>query len=286
MKKLICLRGLPASGKSTWAKEQGTIAVLNKDSIREVLHNWVYSKENEKEVVEFERKEVEKSLEIGMELVIVDNTHLWIVNKHINYYRELAKKYNYEFEIKDFYVSREEAIKRDSTRAAPVWVEVIDRMIKMSANAWYPTNPIFKEHDDLFTDAIIVDIDGTLAFMDEKRTPYEYNKVDGDRANPHLINLLVSLHPANDIIVISWRDTECREETLKWLKDNNVPFNKLYMRAEGDTRKDAIVKEELYRKHVEPYFNVTAVFDDRNQVVDMWRLKLHLPTYQCWYGNF
>lgn len=43
----------------------------------------------------------------------------------------------------------------------------------------------------------------------------------------------------------------------------------------------AIVKQEMFKK----YYNVIAVFDDRNKVVDMWR-KLKLPTYQVWYGNF
>lgn len=50
--KIIFLKWLPASGKSTWAKEYtstnyNTIRV-NKDDIRELLHDGVYSKENEK----------------------------------------------------------------------------------------------------------------------------------------------------------------------------------------------------------------------------------------------
>lgn len=66
----------------------------------------------------------------------------------------------------------EEAIKRDKLRDEPVGEDVIRKMIKIQGNWWYPLNPDFswvKEETDLPT-AYIVDIDWTLAFMDEKRT--------------------------------------------------------------------------------------------------------------------
>jgi len=58
------------------------------------------------------------------------------------------------------------------------------------------------------------------------------------------------------------------------------------MRASDDNRKDAIIKKEIYHKYIEPNYNINAVFDDRNQVVDIWRLELGLPCYQVFYGNF
>jgi hypothetical protein len=42
------------------------------------------------------------------------------------------------------------------------------------------------------------------------------------------------------------------------------------MRAEGDDRKDWIVKKEFYDEISKDY-NVLGVFDDRDQVVAMWR---------------
>lgn len=65
--------------------------------------------------------------------------------------------------------------------------------------------------------------------------------------------------------------------------DNN--WYELHMREEGDMRQDSVVKEEIYRKEIEPRFNVHLVLDDRNQVVDMWR-KLGLPCWQVAEGNF
>ena len=53
----------------------------------------------------------------------------------------------------------------------------------------------------------------------------------------------------------------------------------------GNRLDDKIVKECLYRTHVEPRFNVKFVLDDRNRVVDMWR-SLGLKCLQVAEGNF
>jgi hypothetical protein len=57
------------------------------------------------------------------------------------------------------------------------------------------------------------------------------------------------------------------------------------MRAEGDTRKDSIIKEEIYRAEIENKYNVLFVLDDRNQVVELWR-RLGLTCLQVAEGNF
>jgi hypothetical protein len=55
------------------------------------------------------------------------------------------------------------------------------------------------------------------------------------------------------------------------------------MRGKDDKRSDDIIKSEIYEEHIKKNYEVIAVFDDRQRVVDMWRLKYNLPTYQCWY---
>lgn len=57
------------------------------------------------------------------------------------------------------------------------------------------------------------------------------------------------------------------------------------MREEGDTRNDSIIKAEIYDNIIEPHFNIIAIFDDRDRVVDMWRQK-GLFTVQVNYGSF
>ena len=57
------------------------------------------------------------------------------------------------------------------------------------------------------------------------------------------------------------------------------------MRKKGDHRKDSIVKKELYEEHIKNRYEVLCVFDDRNQVVDMWREE-GLLCCQVYYGDF
>ena len=57
------------------------------------------------------------------------------------------------------------------------------------------------------------------------------------------------------------------------------------MRPEGDFRKDAVVKLELFDEHVREHFDVKGVVDDRDAVVAMWR-SLGLMCMQVAPGNF
>ena len=77
----------------------------------------------------------------------------------------------------------------------------------------------------------------------------------------------------------------CRAETEKWLEDKEVEYVALFMRPEGDHRKDNIVKEEIFNNHIRNKYNVIFVLDDRNQVVEMWR-SLGLKCLQVADGDF
>lgn len=143
-------------------------------------------------------------------------------------------------------------------------------------------------YDDKLRDCIIVDIDGTLAHMNGKRTPYEYDKVHLDDVNDHLrklLNIIWRWHWKITVFIITWRKDDCEDETFKWLTLNNIPFDFLYMRNSKDKRQDDIVKEEIYNEHIKWQYNVLAVFEDRNRVVDMWR-RNWLFTLQVDYWDF
>ena len=62
-------------------------------------------------------------------------------------------------------------------------------------------------------------------------------------------------------------------------------FNKFIFRKAGDYRKDAFVKFEIGKEIMEEY-DILCVFDDRNQVVDMWRNGCKLTCLQVADGNF
>ena len=307
MKKLVLLQGLPWAWKSTYAKkevEEKWAMRFNKDEIRKEGNlfpaGYFYSKENEEIVMKTERERVEIAMfVVQAPYIIIDNTHLdqrdWTENKHISFYKQLAKKYGYKVEVKQFYVTVEEAIERDLNRNIDeqVWEKVIRKMEKAhKLPKQYPANPTFRDLEEGLPYAIIVDIDGTLAFMDWKRSPYDYGRVDWDRFNYYLwllINCFLiwisqSIKQELKILIVSWRKDECREITIEWLKNKGMIYNELYMRNNDDNRCDSIVKEEIYREHIEGKYNVLAVFDDRDRVCDLWRLKLQLPCYQVWYS--
>lgn len=134
--------------------------------------------------------------------------------------------------------------------------------------------------------AVIVDIDGTLALRTGDRSPYDWHRVGEDEPNSVVVELVQVLDSRYRIILMSGRDESCRRQTEMWLDAQVVPFDELHMRAEKDNRKDSVVKEELYRKHVEGHYEVAFVLDDRAQVVRMWRDVLGLTVLQVADGDF
>lgn len=122
--------------------------------------------------------------------------------------------------------------------------------------------------------AWLVDVDGTLALMatsDGARTPFEWHRVGEDAPNPAVVDLVRALDANAAIVVMSGRDESCRTLTEQWLAKHEVPYDGLFMRPAGDTRQDAIVKRELFDRHVADRWAVRGVIDDRRQVVEMWR---------------
>ncbi len=140
--------------------------------------------------------------------------------------------------------------------------------------------------DSNLPDAIICDIDGTLAHNVSGRSPYDWKRV-GEDALDHIIQNILSIYcDANyEIILLSGRDEVCRPETEEWLKKHIIGYDFLYMRPKGNNEKDSIIKERIYREHIEGKYNVLFVLDDRKQVVDMWR-SLGLKCLQVQPGDF
>lgn len=278
MSKLIMLKGLPASGKSTYAKEladSGYIRV-NKDDLRSMLNNSSWSKANEKRVIKIRDYIISESL-YEDKSVVVDDTNFAEVHK--TRLKELASKYGAKFETKFFNTPLEECIKRDEKRANSVGSSVI---IKMYNQYLKPLPEVYKPPKDK-PKAVIVDIDGTLAKMTD-RSPYDWSRVAEDLPNIVVVNL-VKILKTYTIIVVSGRDSSCRKATEKWLKDNGIIYSQLFMRPENDSRKDTVIKRELFDDYIKDNYQIEFVLDDRQQVVDMWR-QLGLTCLQVNEGDF
>lgn len=127
----IC-RGLPASGKTTWALEwlaespTGRVRV-NRDDIRFMLFGR-YSGVDEALVTSVQTSTIKASMTKKLDIV-VDNTNLNI--NHREKLIDLATRNGYKVVIKDFDVSVEDCIWRDMFRDKSVGEEVIRRMHKM-----------------------------------------------------------------------------------------------------------------------------------------------------------
>ena len=123
MRLLYILRGSPASGKSTWIRENHLESyTLAADSIRllyeaPVLNNagnFCITQKNDTEVWALLMKLLEKRMSNG-EFVIVDATHY--KSTLINKYKNLVEKYRYRVNIVDFTdVPMEELLKRNAAR--------------------------------------------------------------------------------------------------------------------------------------------------------------------------
>jgi predicted kinase len=279
--KVLLLRGLPASGKSTYAKElvskDHNWVRVNKDDLRAMMNGGVFSRKLEEQIVITERELVENALKIGKN-VVVDDTNFNLA--HERYFSQLARYYKAEFEVKFFDTPLEECIKRDNKRPNGVGEAVIYKMY----DQYLKLQPAVYEHNKNLRTAILCDIDGTLAHMKD-RSPYDWGRVDTDKVDPTIKNLLNAIESKYVIILTSGRDEVCREKTEKWLRKNDIPYGMLLMRPEGDIRKDSIIKREIFETHIRPYYNVEFVLDDRNQVVEMWR-SLGLKCLQVAEGDF
>ena len=124
--KLILTQGIPASGKSTWAKQYVlesplTRVRVNRDDIRNMLGKyWVSQREDL--VSSIEDNMVGEALDKGY-TVVLDATNL--NPKFLKKWEISCECMQIKVEYKQFYISLEEAIRRDALRDAPVGEKVI-----------------------------------------------------------------------------------------------------------------------------------------------------------------
>lgn len=345
--KLVICRGLPASGKTTWAQhevtkslrpEYGELTVVpspvcrvNRDDIRQMLHNGDYIRSvTEQVVIAVRDASIRAALRSGWS-VISDDTNLR--SGTVRDLMKVANREGAEVEFKDFTdVDVETCITRDVARFDDSPGLVGEDVIRDQYNRFLKGKtlplpiPELKEvklesisHGDRL--GVIVDVDGTLAHNNGHRGWYEYEKVGDDGAHENIIDLARGLYLRyGTVFILSGRSDSCREITKQWLRENvfhdtwpiedgQVPQGLdiwdgskkvgepvypqqwhasgvyLLMRQDGDHRDDAIVKYELYRDYIAPWYDIKIVLDDRDRVVRMWR-QIGLTCLQVNDGDF
>jgi len=152
---------------------------------------------------------------------------------------------------------------------------------------------------------VIFDLDGTLADITSRRKLsikdngkmdwdifFDRDNIKLDVPNTPVITMAQMLHSQGfRIVIFSGRSKSTYRTTRQWLIQNDVPFDMLQMRPnDRDTgghfhfMKDSDLKQ-LWLDTLIDKDDVFAVFDDRNQVVDMWR-RNGLQTFQVADGDF
>ena len=249
MPKLFILKGLPGSGKSTYALEElrrdGNTIRVNRDELRTMLHgNLKWSGTREKATVAAEKAIVRDALLRGQH-VIVDDTNL--LGSGVKRWQEFATS-DAHVEIVDFTdVSIATCIERDRLRTgtARVGRGVIERMALTSGLI------DLSKHDKV----AIVDVDGTLANLDHRLHFLERQPKDYDGFFKHVVydepiqsivlavrGLELSRHL---VIILSGRPTTVGYGTEKWLLNADIPFQHLFMRQGGNHQPDNEVKYAL-----------------------------------------
>jgi predicted kinase len=313
-------RGLPASGKSTWAKawvaEDSEHRVrVNRDDLRGMIFSKPsgLSREQENAITTAQQSVVASALRKGLD-VVVDDTNL---NAHFaKQWLKVAAENRAEVEWHDEFldVSVWTCIERDRRRqTGQVGHGVIQSFYDRYLKAGKPKRPTLDEGPDLSifkpysgtpgkSEAFLVDLDGTIAHNDGHRGFFDWAKVGEDEPVEVVIQIVqamsdTGLYP----IFVSGREDVCYEQTHRWIfkhvyggGDDSYDLVKpelqksilLYMRPEGDGRKDSIVKLEIFDRYIRDNYDVKFALDDRNQVVRAYRDILGLPVLQCRDGDF
>lgn len=304
MSTLTITRGLPGSGKTTYAKrwvsEDATRrSRVNRDDLREVLHGGAHNYDRPLEqAVTWAHQGAVRTLLMSGRDVICDDMNLQ--NRQVKEWMKLAAEVGAEFEVVDFTnVHPNDCVKRDRDRrdaggryvgAAYIYAK-FDQFIKGRKYPLpLPEAPARQYVEPYVPDpsrprAVLVDIDGTMALMNG-RGPYDWEFVGEDKPNVPVVQLVNWIREYSllreehctwgiEVIFLSGRDEVCRSETERWLANLGFGEHKLYMRpslpAGVQQPGDEIVKLALFDEHIRDNYDVQFVLDDRDKVVAMWR---------------
>lgn len=169
MQTILVLKGVPGSGKSTYAKtwlgeSPETRVIVNRDTIRTELGCFPIGNDaQEKEVSKKEIEYITNAIKENKD-VCIDATNL--NSKTLEKWAKLASNLGVKIEYKEFIISLDEALKRDKIREKPVGKRVLFSFFER----YYPEEfkifftdkrlSIKKAENRPYKKAIICDLDG------------------------------------------------------------------------------------------------------------------------------
>lgn len=134
---------------------------------------------------------------------------------------------------------------------------------------------------------IIVDINGTLS--DVSRVVHYIKGADKDwiaffgnmnkvPPNKFVKDFIKAFKSRFVIVLVSGAPEAYEAQTIKWLKEHDIPYDALFFRPEWDKRRGYQFKKTLYEKRLKNMYNVKLVLDDKKDACDMWQAQ----GLECW----
>ena len=275
--KLTMLKGLPGSGKSTFArqavKDSGNSARINRDDLRVMLFDSVWTGKREQVTIDCEKAIAEVLFKHGMN-PIIDDTNLGA--KHRQMWSYFAKEHEQMFVTQQMDANMDTCIDRDSKRNPGVGRPVIERLALQNGLIDWDDRPI-----------VLVDLDGTLAdgrhrehfLSGEKKDWGSYFAACGEDGYIDITcRWVAELAKTHCVCLVSGRPDNWWKETSIWLmkagwedERMRLQFDHIFMRSSRDKRPDVQVKEDILK--FLPKDKVAFVIDDRPSVVRMWSIN-------------
>lgn len=137
-------------------------------------------------------------------------------------------------------------------------------------------------------DAIIVDLDGTLADVrpvrhyvtGKKRNFEKFHEYACTEAKPngYVGDLIDRYYAGADILLVTGRHEKWRTKTDVWLNKHDIRYDWMWMRPNDDFRKDVELKWQIYNDRIAARYNVLFAVDDNPRIVALWR-SLDIPVF-------
>ena len=291
--EILC--GLPASGKSFYAKEKclnnKNYIRVNRDSIRLMLQeNYQFGNYKFEDVVTDACEATVKSALLKGLNIIIDDTNLnpKVINNWTRIVEEInlnnKNKISLEINNKFLEVSVEECIKRDYERGIQGKPSVGEQVILQMALRYNLIN---------IDKCIFLDVDGTAIDCSERRQKslmdngkinfnrfHDFDLLETDKPRYDIIKEVNYFAKENNckIIVVSGRssaknNSKDKEDIYRWtknkLKEYGVNFDFILMRKMNDSRSDVLVKQDFLNLIGKE--KILKCWDDRRCIVEFFR---------------